>query len=194
MWYDPIAAHVASRISLTTEQMELFLSLLEVKRIRKKEYLLRKGDICRYDFYITSGLVKVCYIDENGNECIIKFAPEDWWVVDLDSFLHCKPAFYYMQAIEDTEVYQLSKAHYEQLLSAVPQFYKFSSERWQAGFIALQQRLMQNLSLPAEVRYQHFKEKYPGLEQRVSQKQVAAYLGITPEFLSMLRRRWAAIS
>lgn len=174
--------------------MELFLSMLEVRTIRKREYLLRKGNICRHDFYIAKGLVKVGYYDEQGEECIIKFAPEDWWVVDLDSFLKVKPAFYFMQAIEDTEVFQLSKTNYDHLLATVPQFYKFSSERWQAGFIALQQRLMQNLTLTAEEKYQHFRDKYPGLEQRVSQKQIASYLGITPVFLSVLRKKWAAIS
>jgi CRP-like cAMP-binding protein len=137
--------------------------------------------------------VKVGYYDEKGEECIIKLAPEDWWVVDLDSFLKVKPAFYFMQAIEDTEVFQISKAKYDHLLTTIPQFYKFSGERWQAGFIALQQRLMQNLTLTAEEKYQHFREKYPGLEQRVPQKLIASYLGITPVFLSVLRKKWAGI-
>jgi len=168
--------------------------MLEVKTFRRRSFLLKRGDVCRHDYYISAGLVKVCYLDQNGEECIIKFAPEDYWVVDLDSFMHGKPAYYYIQAVEDTEVYQISKTNYDLLLSGVPPFYKFSSDRWQAGFIALQQRLMQNLSHTAEERYQHFRQKYPGLELRIPQKLIASYLGITPVFLSMLRRKWATVS
>ena len=194
MYCDSLLRHLSKYIQLSGKEKDFLLSLIEVRTIPRKGYLLRKGDICRHDYYIASGLVKVCYIDDKGEECIIKFAHEDWWVVDLDSFLHAKPSFYYMQAIEDTEVFQISKANWELLLAGIPELYKFSCQRWQAGFIALQQRVMQNLSFSAEVRYQHFREKYPGLEQRVSQKLIAAYLGITPVFLSMLRKRWAEIS
>jgi CRP-like cAMP-binding protein len=194
MCFNSIIANISSHISLTQQEIDFFVGLLEVRTIPRRKYLLRRGDICRYDFYIANGLVKVCYLDDRGEECIIKFAPEDWWVVDLDSFLNVKPAFYYMQAIEDTEVFQISKFNYDLLLKNIPQFYKFSTDRWQTGFIALQQRLMQNLSLTAEVKYQHFREKYPGLDQRVPQKLIASYLGITPVFLSMLRRKWATVS
>lgn len=194
MWYGSIVENIASRISLSQKELDFFLSLLELKHVSKKEYLLRQGEVCRHDFYIASGLVKVCYRDEKGDECIIKFASEDWWVVDLDSFINCKPAFYYMQALEDTEVLVISKSNYDLLLAGVPQFHKFSSDRWQAGFIALQQRLMQSLSLTAEAKYQLFRDKYPGLEQRVPQKLIASYLGITPEFLSMLRKKATIVS
>ena len=186
-----IISNVSRHINLTQDEIAFFVSLLDTKFIAKKDYLLRSGEICRHDNFITKGCVKVCYTDEKGVEYIIKFAMEDWWVIDIDSFLNAKPSFYYIQAIEDTELLQLSRSDYELLYQAIPKFQKFSNERWQNGFIALQQRLMQNLSLPAEERYQHFKQKYPGLEQRISQKLIASYLGITPEFLSKLRKKWA---
>ena len=186
-----IISNISHHIHLTPTETEFLLSLLELKTLTKKQFLLRLGEICRFDNFIVKGCVKVCYIDEKGTECIIKFAPENWWVVDLDSFLNSKPAFYYIQAIEETEVYQLSRSNHDLLYKSIPQFQKFSNERWQNGFIALQQRIMQNLSLTAEERYQHFIRKYPGLEQRIPQKLIASYLGITPEFLSMLRKKWA---
>jgi CRP-like cAMP-binding protein len=186
-----IVSNISQHIPLTPSEAAFLLSLLELKTVAKKQFLLRPGEICRFDNFILKGCVKVCYHDEKGTECIIKFAPENWWVVDLDSFLNSKPAFYYIQAIEETEVYQLSRSNYDLLYKSIPQFQKFSNERWQNGFIALQQRIMQNLSLTAEERYQHFIHKYPGLEQRIPQKLIASYLGITPEFLSMLRKKWA---
>jgi len=192
MYFDLIISNISKHVKLDASQTNFFLSLLEPKEIGKKEYLIRTGDICRYDYFVNKGCLKVCYNDEKGVECVIKFAIENWWVVDLDSFLHHKPSFYYIQAVEDTALFQLSKSNYDLLHRQIPAFQQFSNHRWQAGFIALQQRIIQNQSLTAEERYFHFKEKYPDLDQRISQKLVAAYLGITPEFLSVLRKKWAS--
>ena len=186
-----IIENITRHICLTTDESEFIISLFEKRTVPKKQYLLRTGEICRFDYFIAKGCVKVCYSDEKGIEHIIKFALENWWVIDLDSFLNGKPSFYYIQAIEEVEMYQLGRSNYELLIKNLPKFQKFSNERWQQGFISLQQRIMQNLSMTAEERYQHFINKYPGLEQRIPQKLVASYLGITPEFLSMLRKKWA---
>jgi len=187
-----IIRNIRQSIPLTDSEAELVLSLLETREYGNKDFLLRQGDVCRYDYFITEGCAKVCYSDDKGNECIVKFAPENWWAVDLDSFINSKPCFYYIQAIEETEALLLSKQSYDRLHEKIPQFQKFSNQRWQQGFIALQQRVIQNLSLSADERYSQFEHKYPGLEQRISQKLIASYLGITPEFLSMLRRKRAA--
>lgn len=191
MSYDLIIENISKTANLTEEEKGFFTSLLEPYSLSKKEFLIRNGDICRYDYFVNRGCLKVCYTDNKGVECVIKFAIEKWWVVDLNSFLHQSPSYYYIQAVEDTELFRLSKSNYDLLHREVPAMQKFSSERWQNGFIALQQRIIQNLSLTAEERYSHFKQKYPNLEQRISQKLIAAYLGITPEFLSMLRKKWA---
>lgn len=186
---DLIISNILNKIKLDNFEIDLFISLLDSVSVSKKEYLLRQGDICSYDYFINSGCVKVCYIDERGLENIVKFAIEDWWVVDLDSFLNRTPSFYYIQAVENTVAYRLSKSNYDLLHQRIPAFEKFSKTRWQHSFIAIQQRVGQNLSLTAEERYQQFKVKYPNLELRIPQKLIASYLGITPEFLSVLRRR-----
>jgi CRP-like cAMP-binding protein len=186
---DLVLQNISKYITLTAQESDLFVSLLHARTYKRKDYILALGDICRYDTFITQGCVKVCYLDNEGLEHIVKFALEDWWVVDLNSFINRTPAFYYIQALEDTQVFQLSKSNYDFLHHTIPTFEKFSHTRWQQGFIALQQRIMQNLSLDAKTRYLHFLQKYPTLEQRISQKQIAAYLGITPEFLSMIRRK-----
>jgi len=188
-----ILEYISRQIALDPAEREFFASLLERKSISKKDYLIRTSEICRYDYFVISGCLKVCYINRKGVECIIKFAIENWWVVDLDSFLNYKPSFYYIQAVEDTELFRLSRTNYDLLHQKIPAFQKFSKERWQAGFIALQQRIIQNLSLTAEERYWNFRQKYPNLEQRISQKLIAAYLGITPEFFSMMRKKHLTI-
>jgi len=187
-----IASNISRYSSLSTAEMAYFMTLLETRSIRKKEYLLRAGEVCRYDYFITKGCVKVCFTDEKENERIMKFATENSWVIDLESFLNNKPSSFYIQAIEDTEYFRLSQSSYRLLYKVVPQFEKFSIEHWRNGFIALHQRIMQNLSMSAEERYQLFKNKYPGLEQRIPQKLVASYLGVTPEFIGKLRRKYTA--
>jgi CRP-like cAMP-binding protein len=191
MNYKGILTNISKYIKLNESEIDFFTSLLEYGEIAKKDYLLRTGDICRYDYFVNKGCLKVCYTNEKGTESIIKFAIENWWVVDLNSFLNHTPSFYYIQAVEDTQFFRLSKSGYDKLHKEIPAFQQFSNERWQNGFIALQHRLIQNISLSAEERYNHFLHKYPGLEQRISQRLIAAYLGITPEFLSMLRKKWA---
>lgn len=191
MLYPEIIKNIQKSLTLTVEEQQFFTSLLRQKSIRKKDYLLRIGEICRHDSFIVKGCFKVCYNDEKGVERIIKFTPENWWVVDLDSFLHSKPGFYYIQALEDSEVLQLHKSDYDHLHVKIPAFQQYSNERWQQGFIALQQRVLQSQSMTADERFEQFCQKYPGLEQRIPQKLIAAYLGITPEFLSMLRKKRA---
>jgi CRP-like cAMP-binding protein len=128
-------------------------------------------------------------LDANGFEHIVMFGIEDWWVGDLFSFLTQKPSAYFIDALEDSEVLQISKTNLDKLYERVPKFERFFRLILQNAFIAQQERINQNLSYTAEQRYLEFVKKYPHLEQRLSQKQVSAYLGITPVFLSMLRRK-----
>jgi CRP-like cAMP-binding protein len=119
------------------------------------------------------------------------FAVEEWWTGDLYSFLTQTPGNFIIDALEDTELLQISKDDLEKLYECVPKFERFFRLILQNAFVAQQQRINQNLSFTAEECYLHFIKKYPQLEQRLPQKQVAAYLGITPEFLSMIRRKLA---
>ncbi len=191
MPFDLILSNIGQHVRLTPGEAEFLTSLLEPRTVPKKEFLLREGEVCRYDYFVNRGCLKVCYSDNKGVECIVKFAIENWWVIDLDSFLNHKPSFYYIQAVEDTDLFRLSKGNYDLLHERVPAMQRFSNKRWQDGFIALQKRVTQNLSLTAEERYAHFKVKYPNLEQRIPQRLIAAYLGVTPEFLSVLRKKWS---
>jgi CRP-like cAMP-binding protein len=120
------------------------------------------------------------------------FGVEDWWVGDLYSFLTQTPSTYFIQALETTEVLQINKAQLDELYERVPKFERFFRILLQNAFIAQQNRINQNLSFTAEQRYLDFITKYPHLEQRIPQKHVAAYLGMTPVFLSMLRKKIAS--
>lgn len=184
-----ILAHVAKHITLNKEEIDYFLSLLQIKNIKRKDFLLRVNEICKTENFITKGCLRTYTIDNNGTEHILMFGVENWWVGDLYSFLTQLPATLFIDALEDTEVLQITKENLEKLYEKVPKFERFFRVIIQNAFIAQQQRINQNLSFTAEERYQFFIQKYPLLEQRISQKQIAAYLGITPVFLSMLRKK-----
>jgi len=191
MNFDLILQNVEKHIHLDKTETDFFISLLQHKTIKRKDYLLKEGDLCKTENFILKGCLRTYTIDDNGFEHIVMFGIEDWWVGDLYSFLIQTPATYFIDALEDTEILQISKENLDKLYERVPKFERFFRLILQNAFIAQQKRINQNLSYTAEKRYLDFIKKYPQLEQRLSQKQVSAYLGITPVFLSMIRRKLA---
>lgn len=184
-----IIKNISRHIQLDKTEIDLFISLLENKAIKKKEYLLRPGDVCRTENFINKGCLRMFSVDENGFDHIVQFGIEDWWMSDLYSFLTKTPTNYTIQALEDTEVMQITKSNFELLFERIPKFERFYRIMFQSAFIAHQNRISKNLSLTAEKRYIDFVNQFPKLEQRIPQKYIASYLGMTPVFLSMLRKK-----
>ena len=182
-----LIVNISKHISLTAEEIEFFTSLLKIKSLANGEFLLREGDICKYESFVIKGCVKTYYIGEDGLEHIIDFSIEEWWADDLYSLLTQTPSKTTIKAIEDTEVLQISKPDLELLYQKVPKFERFFRIIMQNAYIREQLRVIQTLSLSAEERYRIFLDKYPQVAKLVTQKQIASYLGITPEFLSMIR-------
>jgi CRP-like cAMP-binding protein len=188
--YDLILKNISRFITLTPEEEQHFVSLLKIKEIKKKQYLLQEGDITRHQYFVNKGCLRTYTIDERGLEHIIQFAIEDWWTGDMYSFLTQTPARYTIEALEDSELLCLEKNALESLYEKVPKFEKFFRQLLQNAFISLQERIISNLSKPADERYCTFIEKYPKMEQRLPLKQIASYLGITPESLSRIRSQY----
>ncbi len=189
--YRSILAHVGRHVDLTEQEKAVFVSLLRFRRIRKRQYLVQQGAVALHETFVSKGCLRTFYIDEHGKEYVVQFAVEDWWTSDLKSFLTQTPADYYVEALEDSEVFQLEFAALEELYVRVPKFDKFFRILMQRAFIALQQRLVSTHSKSAEERYAEFVKRYPNIEQRVPQYMVASYLGFTPEFLSRIRQQQA---
>lgn len=189
--FDLILQNIGKHITLDPTEIEFFISLLESKLIRRKDFLLQPGEICKTENFIVKGCLRTYSVDQDGVEYIVMFGIEDWWVGDLYSFLTATPAQYYIDALEDTHVLQINKQNLDLLYERVPKFERFFRLIIQNAFIAQQNRINQNLAFTAEQRYLEFVKKYSHFEQRIPQKQVAAYLGMTPVFLSMLRRKLA---
>ncbi len=187
--YSLILSNVAKRIQLSEEETDFFLSLLQFKSLKKKEFLLRRSEQARHTNFVNKGCLRVFQIDDDGHARTAAFAIQDWWISDLAAFLTQTPATNYIEALEDTELFQIEKNDLERLYQEVPKFERMFRILHQNAFIALHQRLMQNISQTAEDRYLAFRQKFPDLELRIPLKYIASYLGVTPEFLSMLRRK-----
>ena len=176
-------------IDLDHQEIEIFLSLINQKEIKKKEFLLQERQVCKYQYFVAKGCLKKYKLDNQGVEHVSMFAIEDYWTGDILSFTKEIPSHYFIQALEMSSFYVLSKDNLSLLYQKVPKFEKFFRILYQRSLASYVERSDQNISLTAEEKYLNFLNKYPTLESRISQKNIASYLGITPEFLSLLKKR-----
>ena len=178
-------------IALLPEEKKRITNSFSQKEFKKRTSILDHKQHCHYLSYVSSGCTKIYSIDAEGIEHIIFFSPEDWWAVDLHSFLSGEKSRFCIDTIEDTVVLQISKTDFEALLNDIPKLEKWFRILLQNALIASENRIHHKMSLTAEERYYEFHKKYPQLETRIPQKQIASFLGVTPEFLSKLRaQRW----
>jgi len=189
--YELILKNISKFIQLTPQETDIFISILHSKKVRKRQYLLHEGEVCRYQYFVNKGCLRSNYTDDKGLEHVAQFAIEDWWISDMYSFLTSTPARLNIDALEDSEVVYFDKPSIEQFYIDVPKFERFARMQVQNGFISSQQRIIESMSRNAEQRYCNFIEKYPLMEQRLPLKQIASYLGITPESLSRIRSKYA---
>ena len=189
MNFDLLLSNLSKYISLTTEETDFFTSLFKSKYLAKGEFLLREGDVCKYETFVTKGCLKAYYLDENGFEHIIDFLIEEWWANDLYSLFTQTASKSNIKAIEDTAVLQISKNDLEILYQKIPKFERFFRILFQNAYITQRAQINSTLSIEAEERYLLFLQKKPYAEKRFTQKDIASYLGITPQFLSALKKK-----
>jgi len=174
---------------LTDEEITTALSYFERRCVKRKEYLLRAGEVCRIRAYINKGCFRRYMIDDHGKEIIINFAFEEWWVGDLESFQNHQPSIYYVQALEDSEIFCIDETNLYSLFEAIPKFRVFDNKKIEKSHYTMLKRLAIIQSASLEERYLSLIEKFPQLFQRIPLHYIASYLGIEPESLSRLRKR-----
>ena len=178
-------------IPLTEEEFDYCRSRFVPKKLRKRQYLLQEGDVCRYQAFVEKGMLRSYTTDEKGAEHILQFASEGWWIADLSSYLTGEPSRFHIEALEEAELLLLSRPHWEELMQKVPKLEHYFRILVQNHLVATQKRLMQSLSETAEEKYVQFTHTYPECLQRVPQHMIASYLGVTRETLSRLRKNMA---
>ncbi len=186
---EKIAQHIKSTVSITDKHLSLILDKFVEKRFSKKEHILYAENFANEVYFTLQGCQRMYILDNNGLEHNIVFSVENWWFGDLQSFINKTPACFNIQALEDTVVLSINKKNWEYLIKNIPEFIVYTRILFRNTMFSHENRIFQNLSYTAQQRYEYFLKKYPNLSQRISQKHIASYIGITPEFLSMLRNK-----
>jgi len=182
-----ILNNISGYIHLSETEKQIFVAMLKPMTLKRKQMLLKTGEICRYSSFVIQGCLRGYSIDENGDEHVLNFAPQNWWIADMYSLITQKPGVLNIEALEDTQILTLSKIHQEELYVKVPVFERFFRIITENSLVSYQQRLLDNLSLTAEERYNNFCKRYPTLITTLPGKQIASYIGVTPEFFSKMK-------
>ncbi|HEY1024014.1 MAG TPA: Crp/Fnr family transcriptional regulator [Sphingobacteriaceae bacterium] len=187
--FEVLFKEVTKRIQLTTEEEEICKTLFVPKKLRKKQYLLQQDDICKNLTFIEKGVLRLYSLDEAGNEHILQFGLEGYWIADMYSFISQEPSTYNIDAVEDAELLLISHKDIELLYERVPKFERYFRILGQNNILTLHRRLTGSLSYTAEEKYLQLLANFPTIVNRVPQHMIASYLGITRETLSRIRKQ-----
>jgi CRP-like cAMP-binding protein len=186
---EPLEKYIKQYVALSDKETQQFCGLFDKQTIKKKEFLLRVGETCKFEGFVTKGLFRVYHIDQNGAEQILYFAIEDWWITDIDSFTNQRPSQLFIEALEESEVLLISKENKDFAYQSMPAIEKLFRIMTQKTHTSLQRRMINSMSKTALERYLDFIKDYPAIYQRLTNLQIAAYLGISHEFLSKIRKK-----
>jgi CRP-like cAMP-binding protein len=175
--------------TLSDADFAVVSSAFSPRKLRRRQYLLQAGEVCKYFAFVLEGALRQYSVDEKGQEHILHFAVENWWVGDRESFVMLTPAKYNIDALEDCRLLLITNAGLQDLLQAVPAIAVMVQEMDQRNAIATQKRLYASIGHSAEERYEQFTKQHPDYLQRFPQHMIASYLGISPETLSRVRHK-----
>jgi len=178
--------HIEKIVALTDDEFEHVLSHFTIKKFKKHQFLIQEGENVTSDFFVIEGLVKASHTDTSGKQHIMQFAMEDWWTSDYQAYFNQTVATLTLDCIEDTEVLCLTLQNREKLCADLHKIEHFFRKKSNAGYIALQQRILSLLNSSAKERYEQLLVQYPSLFQRVPKTLLASYLGVSRETLSRL--------
>ncbi|WP_430614203.1 Crp/Fnr family transcriptional regulator [Flavobacterium sp. JP2137] len=189
MLVDLLLKSIAKHVVLTEEEQAFLCSKVSQKTYKAKALLLEENEICHHSFFVIEGILQSYNIDEQGVKHTLSLATTGWWIADMYSFLSGKPGQLYIEAIENTTVLCLHKDDQQLLFDRIPKIDRYFRILIENSLIANQQRIIDNLSLTAEERYERFCAKHPTIKDKVPQIHIASYLGVTPEFFSRMKRK-----
>jgi CRP-like cAMP-binding protein len=181
--------HIQKFVELTEADVELINSVVTVKQVKKKTYLLEPNHVCRELYFVSKGCLRSYFLNKKLNEQITQFAIENWWMSDYYSLENEKPSSYYIQAVENSEIISIHKNKLEELFKKTPRLERYFRIVQQRAFTAAQKRIEYIYAFSDEERYRHFSSLYPTFIQRIPQYMLASYLGFTPQFMSKIRAK-----
>ena len=184
----PLIDYFNNFLPLDEDEESVVEGVFKERSVKRRQFILQEGDVCKHNTFVVEGCFKMYMADSNGKEHNLQFAIENWWIGDIGSFHSEKPSKLYIEAIENSIILQCNKEDQLKLFVDYPKFNRIFRVLAENAMVGLQNRILQNISSTAEERYLEFSKKYPQLFNRISNVQIASYLGVTPEFLSTIRK------
>lgn len=185
--FERLKDSLEEHVSLTNEEWDLCRKSFRPKRMLKRQFLLQEGDICRELAFVEKGALYSFSVDSKGNQHVIRFAFEGWWMANLQSFFTQKPTRLNIEVLENSELLVLDRKNHNLLIEKIPAYERYHRIIVQNAYVALQQRVENALGLTAEEKYERLLEQNPEFLNRVPLTLVASYLGVSPETLSRVR-------
>jgi len=182
-----ILNNIRRHIDLTKKEETIFVSSLQEKKLKKKQFLIHENEVSKFTAFVTKGCLRSYSIDRNGFEHILQLAPVNWWIADIYSLISKQPGKLNIDALEDSEVILLHREEQDKLFEAIPKLERFFRILTENSIAANHGRLLDYMGLTAQERYEAFCKRYPSLMQALPQKHIASYIGVTPEFLSKMK-------
>lgn len=186
---EPLIDYFSSYIPLSEEEILGLESAFVERRIKRRQFILQEGDVCKLNSFIVGGCFRMYMVDENGKEHNLQFAVENWWIGDIGSFHSGEPSRLYIEAMENSTILQIKKEDQLKLFVEHPKFNRIFRIFTENALVSCQRRILQNISSSAEERYLDFVKRFPFFFNRISNVQIASFLGVTPEFLSTIRKK-----
>lgn len=187
--YERILKSVTSTSSLNEEEKLSFIDVLDFILVPKRTIMLKAGEICKFEAFIQKGCARIYYINEEGVDVTLFFVEENEWLSDMVSFYEQKPSAFFIETLEDSEMYIFSIEAKEKLLSDIPKLERIFRQIVLKSLAGIQLRLVKIITENATDQYLEFLKLYPSVALRVPQYLIASYLGVTPAFLSVIRRK-----
>jgi len=184
-----IIQHIRTFVDLSETEVEVFMKYVETYPLKKKAFLTQANRICKHLFFVEKGCLRMYFINKKGGEQITQFALEGWWISDYQSFMNHLPSDYSIQTIEESRIVSIDHQNFDQLLIELPQLERYFRIMMQKAFAGAQFRSKLLYEMSKEEFYIHFRMSFPEFMLRVPQYMIASYLGLTPEYLSELRKK-----
>jgi len=189
--FEVFFSHILEKVSLTDEEKDTIKTFFIAKKLRKRQYLLQEGDVCKYFSFVVKGVLRSYNVDEKGDEHMNLFAWEGWWISDMSSFFSGEKAVFNIDAIAPTELLMITLADFEEMTLKVPKMDRYFRILFQNSLVTKERRLMSSITHTAEEKYRRLAENNPQLIQRIPQNLIASYLGLAPETLSRIKKNIA---
>lgn len=189
MHTESLILYFEKHLALTDEEKQAVRKSFSEKRVKRRQFILQEGDVCRLNTFVVEGCFRMYMLDDHGKEHNLQFAIENWWIGDIASFHSEEPSRLNIEAIENSIILQIKKEDQLRLFVDYPKFNRIFRVFTENALVSYQRRVLQNISSTAEERYIDFVNRYPDFFNRISNVQIASFLGITPEFLSTIRKK-----